>query len=275
MKGRKQKDAVHLNDALLECFASLSPKCRDEEIADLVYFILDLYQFSGTPIAVAEVDVDEVVIDLRAALEEHSARCQSKVRPADDAHTFLVLDKNIAGLPWESLPVLRGRSVSRIPSVDFLLDRIQLCQQMGHHPRQQNHVDRVIVDPKKTYYVLNPSGDLKNTEGRFAGWLRDMSSVGWEGVVGRPPSELQLSNALTRKDLVMYVSSRFENDRELIRLYSYFGHGGAEQYIRSHKLRHLPRCAATMLWGCSSGALKHMGDFDRVGTPYNYMLAGW
>lgn len=30
-----------------------------------------------------------------------------------------------------------------------------------------------------------------------------------------------------------------------------------------------------MLWGCSSGALREMGDFDRVGTPYNYMLAGW
>jgi len=30
-----------------------------------------------------------------------------------------------------------------------------------------------------------------------------------------------------------------------------------------------------MLWGCSSGSLKDMGDFDRVGTPFNYMLAGW
>ena len=30
-----------------------------------------------------------------------------------------------------------------------------------------------------------------------------------------------------------------------------------------------------MLWGCSSGNLKDMGDFDRLGTPYHYMLAGW
>lgn len=30
-----------------------------------------------------------------------------------------------------------------------------------------------------------------------------------------------------------------------------------------------------MLWGCSSGALREMGDFDRIGTPYNYMLGGW
>lgn len=56
---------------------------------------------------------------------------------------------------------------------------------------------------------------------------------------------------------------------------SYFGHGGGEQYVRSHRIRSLPTCAATMLWGCSSGALREMGDFDRTGTPYNYMLAGW
>ena len=58
-------------------------------------------------------------------------------------------------------------------------------------------------------------------------------------------------------------------------LHRYFGHGGAEQYVRAHKIRHLPRCAATMLWGCSSGTLKYMGEFDRTGTPYHYMLAGW
>jgi len=57
--------------------------------------------------------------------------------------------------------------------------------------------------------------------------------------------------------------------------FSYFGHGGAEQYVRSHKVRNLPRCAATMLWGCSSGAMREMGDFDRAGTPDAYMLSGW
>lgn len=30
-----------------------------------------------------------------------------------------------------------------------------------------------------------------------------------------------------------------------------------------------------MLWGCSSGLLKDQGDFDPVGTPYHYMIAGW
>lgn len=55
----------------------------------------------------------------------------------------------------------------------------------------------------------------------------------------------------------------------------YFGHGGAEQYVRSHKIRQLSRCAVTMLWGCSSGAMREMGDFDRAGTPDAYMLSAW
>jgi separase len=57
--------------------------------------------------------------------------------------------------------------------------------------------------------------------------------------------------------------------------YSYFGHGGAEQYVRSQSIKQLPRCAVTMLWGCSSGMLHDQGDFDPTGTPYAYMLAGW
>ena len=68
--------------------------------------------------------------------------------------------------------------------------------------------------------------------------------------------------------LVLTAPSSFE-------LFSYFGHGGGEQYIRSHKIRSLPRCATVMLWGCSSGALRDYGEFDRAGTPWNYMLAGW
>ncbi|KAJ7087888.1 peptidase family C50-domain-containing protein [Mycena epipterygia] len=256
---------VALDDVLLECFSTLSPKCRDEELEDLVFFILDLYQFHGVPVAIAEVDIDQVVVDLRSVLEEHHARLAGRRKgtgPAsakveEDEHMFLILDKNVQGLPWESIPILRGKSVSRIPSIDFLLDRVQLAGWLAHGAGSSVVVDRAAMDPHKGYCVLNPSGDLVRTEGRFKGWAEDMEKVGWQCVVGHAPSEQQFLDALRKKDLVVY-----------------FGHGGAEQYLRSHKIRNLPRCAATMLWGCSSGSLREMGDFDRVGTPYNYMLAG-
>ncbi|SJK98717.1 uncharacterized protein ARMOST_01986 [Armillaria ostoyae] len=252
---------VTLDDTLMECFSTLSPQCQDEELEDLVYFMLDLYQFHGVSVAIAEIDVTQVVVDLRSALEEHTSR-RKKGRnvPQQDEHIFLVLDKDIQGLPWENIPILRGRSISRIPSVEFLLDRLEFSRWQRKTRCRSSvelDVDRAFVDPRKGYYVLNPSGDLSRTEGRFKKWAEDMESTGWQGIVGRPPSEQQFLNALQDRDLVVY-----------------FGHGGGEQYVRSHRIRHLPRCAAVMLWGCSSGFLREMGNFDRVGAPYNYMIAG-
>ncbi|KAG6831576.1 hypothetical protein H0H87_004795 [Tephrocybe sp. NHM501043] len=248
---------VTFDDGFLECFSTLSPKCRDEELEDLVYFILDLYQFHGVPVAIAEVDILRVTLDLRAVLEDHAQKCsRQRTRRTADEHIFLVLDKNLQGLPWESIPILRGRSVSRIPSVDFLHDRV-LFADLKRKRAKIAPSKGAVVDPRKGFYILNPSGDLGKTEARFKEWAHDMEKAGWEGISGHAPSEQQFLNALRSRDLVVY-----------------FGHGGGEQYVRSHKIRNLPECAATMLWGCSSGALREMGDFDRVGTPYNYMLAG-
>ena len=56
----KKSSKVYMNDSLLECFATLSSKSRPEEIEDLTYFILDIYQFHGVPVALEELDLDLV-----------------------------------------------------------------------------------------------------------------------------------------------------------------------------------------------------------------------
>ncbi|KAH7098836.1 peptidase family C50-domain-containing protein [Auriculariales sp. MPI-PUGE-AT-0066] len=262
-KEKKQISKLSLNPSLVECFLTLEPTCRDEELEDLVYFMLDLYQFNGVPVAAHDIDIDQVIVDLRSLLEESSAKIKAARSSSEDRHLFLVLDKNVQGLPWESVPVLRGRAVSRIPSIAFLMDRLQLSRTLSSSTPSQRArkpiiTDRALVNPSKAFYVLNPSGDLKTTENTFTPWLKSMEEeAGWDGIIGRPPSEMEMVNALSRRDLVIY-----------------FGHNGGEQYVRSHKVRGLPRCAATMLWGCSSGAMREMGDFDRSGTPDAYMLAG-
>lgn len=209
-KARKAK--LRLETSLLELFATLPATCRDEELQDLVYFVLDLYHFHGLPIALAEVDIDVVVVDLRSALEEHHSRTRESIVPKPDAHTFLVLDKNVQAIPWESLPTLRGCSVSRVPSAAFITDRLAWarCQRglpLEPEESEDEPIDRVIVDPSNGYYLLNPSGDLSGTEGRFKGWVNDLRKVGWEGIVGHAPSEQQFVNALSRKDLVVYVTA--------------------------------------------------------------------
>lgn len=200
---KKQLNAVRLEDSLLECFISLSPKCRSEELEDLIYFVLDLYQFSGVSIAIAEVDIDQATIDLRTALEELAASSHDLIKPIADNHTFLILDKNTQGLPWESMPVLRGESISRIPDMRFLLDRLDLADYQRRGKPQGPKTDRSRVDPRKTFYVLNPSGDLTGTEGRFSNWLKDMKGVGWKGLTSQAPSEQQFLDALQTQDLVL------------------------------------------------------------------------
>ncbi|KXN84923.1 Separin [Leucoagaricus sp. SymC.cos] len=259
---------VRLDDSLSRCFSTLSSKCRDEELEDLIYFILDLYQFHGVAIPISEVDITQMVVDLRTILEEHTMKTRgpinkktSTITPEsdDEHHVFLVLDKNLQGLPWESIPILRGRSVSRIPSVDFLIDRLEYVEVRKRYRRAVKRTSGVgtVVDPRKGFFILNPSGDLRKTQERFKDWADGMKKTGWDGVVGKPISEQQFENALRQSDLVVY-----------------FGHGGGEQYLRSYKIRRLQTCAATMLWGCSSGALREMGDFDRTGTANAYMLGG-
>ncbi|QRW04742.1 cysteine peptidase C50 [Ceratobasidium sp. AG-Ba] len=261
--GDKSSSRPKLDRSLLDCLASISPKCRDEELEDLAYFILDLYQLHGVSVALSEVDVDTLVVDLRSALEEHALKTKPRSTPIEDHHMFLVLDKNVQRIPWESLPILRGQSVSRIPSMSFLVDRVQLAQHrqgvsFAPGPETIDPVDRIRVNPTRVRYILNPKGDLKHTEKQFAPWLKKMTKeVGWSGIIGRKPSEEEMARSLDGADLFIY-----------------FGHGGGEQFIRSQKIRHLQQCAATMLWGCSSGAMRDMGDFDPIGTPYNYMLAG-
>ncbi|GAA6018536.1 hypothetical protein JCM11491_006438 [Sporobolomyces phaffii] len=252
----KKSTRFKLNDAIVECVAALPATSREEDLEDLFFFMTEAFQFSGVPVSCDETDVDQVVVDLREALEElHGTKSAPKGSIDPDEHTFLILDKALAAFPWESIPCLLGRSVSRLPSLSFLRDRLDLASSLA---TPEDSSLELTVNAARAAYVLNPGGDLVATQKTFEPWLqRQASESNWQGVVGRAPQEEEVKSALASKDL-----------------YLYFGHGGAEQYIRRRVIRHLPKCAVTMLWGCSSGILKDQGDFDPVGTPYNYMIAG-
>lgn len=122
-------------------------------------------------------------------------------------HLFLVLDNTLQSLPWESLPVLRGRSVSRIPSTKFLQDRLELrgvWSGTSSNGASSSDPTTFPIDVNKSFYVLNPSGDLANTQTTFSPWLEKR---GWAGTVGRAPLEEELKKALTRNDLFMCASA--------------------------------------------------------------------
>ncbi len=66
-------------------------------------------------------------------------------------------------------------------------------------PLQTEHTGEVTVNQDSAFYVLNPGGDLLKTQSVFATWFN--TQEGWEGVVGRPPTDTEYTSALQSKDL--------------------------------------------------------------------------
>jgi len=144
-------------------------------------------------------------------------------KPSSDEHMFLALDKNVSGFPWESIPILRGRAVSRVPSLPFLLDQVELLRHLPT-PGQDGMPNSLAhggsngtvsqqptlpicpkrkINTRRVFYILNSSGDLTNTQAFFEPWLATLKDRGWKGIVGRAPTELEMIDALTNYDLVL------------------------------------------------------------------------
>mmetsp|Transcript_7187 Transcript_7187/g.26431 ORF Transcript_7187/g.26431 Transcript_7187/m.26431 type:complete len:133 (+) Transcript_7187:1008-1406(+) len=102
------------------------------------------------------------------------------------------------------------------------------------------------VNVAKTYYLLNPSGDLHSTQQTFEQWFSSIR--GWHGKVGEGLSETESARVLGCHDLFVY-----------------FGHGGGEKYLKTRDLQRIQHCAAALLMGCSSGALQFNGQYGSTG----------
>ncbi|KAF9543377.1 hypothetical protein CPC08DRAFT_770245 [Agrocybe pediades] len=110
-----------IDDALIEHFSTLVPKCRDEERKTSSTSFWDRTSSQGCLSRLRRWTIDQVVIGIRSILEKHSGQMNRLVKAANaqchDQGVFLVLDKNVQELPWESMPIHRKRSVSRIPGI--------------------------------------------------------------------------------------------------------------------------------------------------------------
>ncbi|KAH7057895.1 peptidase family C50-domain-containing protein [Linnemannia elongata] len=265
---------TEINIDLCRAILNLGDQPTKSELCDLIYFLLDAYLFKN--IAYSEEQFGRVATQIREAL-----RCYWEAEVAannngydEGAHIILVLDKHLQMFPWESCPVLRDEAVSRVPSIWFLRDRIlqqrhllsqsqpQDCPKPTNNTAEESttfveeHYWRDLeVDGQKTFYLLNPGKDLRNTEEEFKDYVK--AQPGWNGIIGRTPLDMECIQGLSKNDL-----------------YIYFGHSGGEQYIKPTQIRKLGHCAVSILLGCSSGLIRGSGEFDPTGNVMDYMLAG-
>src|SRR5271154_7207632 len=100
-----------------------------------------------------------MTIDIQEAI-----RCYHEaMSPRKQDHIILILDKALHMFPWESLPCLRGRSVSRLPSLGSLMERVVTS------PNKEPSWPKARVN--KGFFILNPEGDLTHTQSQFENTL--------------------------------------------------------------------------------------------------------
>jgi separase len=241
----------HLHAHVLDLFVALGHPDDgdlDDSIADLLYFVVDILQFQGEQNAYDEIDFDMITVEVLDAL-----RCYHEALKGLDKkhtqHTILILDKELLAFPWESLPCLEGRPVSRMPSLSCVESRLDKMRM------QKADTSTLSISASNGAYILNPSSDLTSTQSTFAGPF-SISLPTFSSIIDRVPTESEFESFLCEKELFLY-----------------FGHGSGAQYIRGRNIKRLKQCAVTFLMGCSSGRMIECGEFEPYGVPWNYMHA--
>lgn len=112
---------------------------------------------------------------------------------------ILVLDKRTQAMPWECIPILFDSPVCRAPSVHYVIARGAQLAKLA----ERNCV-RDGVDDSKTFYVLNPAGDLIKSQATLE---PHFTSRKWPGVAGVEPSQAFLMEHMQADDLFMYVAA--------------------------------------------------------------------
>jgi separase len=170
----------------------------------------------------------------------------------EDGALVLALSEELLHVPWEALPCLRGRRVTRVPCPSLLLAQHARPWALGAGLRRGALRGR---------FVLNPAGDLPRTEVAVGAVLRGpLRGAGtWRGWAGVAPSADEYATALSESDVLLYC-----------------GHGAGEALCPRDRLAGgLARApGAVWLMGCSSGRMRPHNWFDPTGTVAALLVAG-
>lgn len=222
--------------------------------------------------------------------------------PTSNQHTILILDKNLHAFPWESLPSLQSLSISRLPSMSALRERLLTARASKHsstpssseneddttddaqHPSGGHHIAIATLTGTS---VLNPGGDLTRTQETLTPHVKAAPGM-WHHLIDRVPDESTFETSLAKKDVLLY-----------------FGHGSGAQYVRGRTIKKLlcsrrgnassrspyslgpddeqqhqqqpggqPPLATSLLFGCSSAHVTDNGAFEPSGMLCAYLTAG-
>uniref|UniRef100_A0A915Q0S8 separase n=1 Tax=Setaria digitata TaxID=48799 RepID=A0A915Q0S8_9BILA len=170
---------------------------------------------------------------------------QPFLRDLSNSYVLFCVSPELASFPFELLPIMEShKRVCRISSFHMFQKLLSRSKKI---PK--------AVDGRNSFYVLDPGGDLTDTQKRLSKELEKFTC--WRGTIGAAPKPEELRISLETSDLFFYM-----------------GHGSGGKYFgRSAVLRSNVR-AVSLLMGCSSVRITHEGEgFDGRGAIYDYVIA--
>ena len=247
---------IHINDLIEKIFGSQSIRLTETLVGQLTQWgqfpnrfkienLIKMIRFSlnscstSHQLILPSDQMDSLVIKFRNCFESSFETGKMSSRPSS---YNLILDKDLNAVPFESFPMFKEYAFKRIP----LILNERSCESVDQ--------DEIL---SRVFYVVNPSGDLYQTQERFESLFR--SQPNWEGIIGRKPTIEEFFNG---------ICGNFD-------LFIYFGHSGGEIYapLKELKLKLSGKKSASsaLLVGCSSGRIKSNGVFPAESLIFHYL----
>jgi separase len=235
---------MEFDENIIKSFYAL-PSYEKSSVDHLLYFIIDSLSFHGEQNRYEEIKFDKFHKSIEILFDKYF-NLRSRF---SNEHMVLIPSSKCAFFPWESMDCLENKSISRVPSVDLLIELLK--------SKKSNFS---IKNKANTFYMINPGGDLVRTEEKFK--AKFQQNLDWNGWVGQQPGEDRFLESLLATDLFVYL-----------------GHGGCDQYLKTSTLfkkclPNGPKLPPSLLIGCSSGALKDNGFLEASGNIYNWLTCG-
>ena len=212
-------------------------------------------------------------------IDEHTVEPMNQGRDDDEPCTILILDEHLHRLPLESMDMFENVTVTRMPSLSFVLAALQerLSEDSNVIPQ---------IDPNRVRFILDPEQNLSETASKMEPALNSIASTNcwdWKGCVGQMPTQEFMTDAITQANGLLL----------------YCGHGGGERFFsRSQVEDFINYCSedkqcrgclsSIVLMGCSSGKLKSVNSpkensskqmiypmhYEPEGIALSYIFAG-
>ena len=211
-----------------------------ENFIKMIKFSIKLFDQEDKFSLEEEIDFDSIILKIRKCFENSFDFDINSVSNNNNLQFNLFIDKDLNIVPFESLQIFNKFNFKRIPFILF-----------------KNFDDSLKVF-KKIFYILNPSGDLIQTQERFENLFK--SQPNWNGLIGRKPTSEEFFNG---------ISGFYD-------LFIYFGHSSGEIYapLKELKSKLSKRASSALLIGCSSGRIKSNGIFPAESSIFHYLENG-